>query len=121
LGIRGIGRQIKLTQNPVPHTHTHTHKKLHNNNNRRKRRAKLWKNHSDADLKIHFPKTNSHSGFFVAIVVVVLLLLLLLCQQDETNVKIFLPVATATDKNTRLHCQLPSPFPCFAYLSSGFP
>jgi hypothetical protein len=24
LGIRGIGRQIKLTQNPVPHTHTHT-------------------------------------------------------------------------------------------------
>jgi hypothetical protein len=55
---------------------------------------------------MQFPKTNSHSDFFVAIVVTVLLLLLL--QQDETNVKIFLPVATATDKNTRLHCQLPS-------------
>jgi hypothetical protein len=74
-------------------------------------------------LKIHFPKTNSHSGFVVAIVVVVvlLLLLLLLFQQDETNVKIFLRVATTTNKNTRLHCQLPSPFPCFACLSSGFP
>jgi cell division protein FtsW (lipid II flippase) len=70
-------------------------------------------------LKIHFPKTNSHSGFFVTIVVVLLLLLLLLFQQDETNVKIFLPVATATDKNTSLHCQLPSPFPllCFALLA----
>jgi len=68
-------------------------------------------------------KRTANSGFFVAIVVLLLLLLLLLllCQQDETNVKIFLPVATATDKNTRLHCQLPSPFPCFAYLSSGFP
>jgi hypothetical protein len=66
-------------------------------------------------LKIHFPKTNSHFGFLVAIVVF-LLLLLLPFQQDETNVKIFLPVATATDKNTRLHCQLPSPFPCFASL-----
>jgi hypothetical protein len=65
-------------------------------------------------LKIHFPKTNSHSGFFVTIVVV-----LLLFQQDETNVKIFLPVATATDKNTSLHCQLPSPFAllCFALLA----
>jgi len=67
-------------------------------------------------------KKTANSGFFVAIVVVVvLLLLLLLFQQDGTNVKIFLPVATATDKNMRLHCQLPSPFPCFAYLSCGFP
>jgi len=64
-------------------------------------------------------KRTANSGLFVAIVVVVALLLLF--QQDETNVKIFLPVATATDKNTRLHCQLPSPFPCFAYLSCGFP
>jgi hypothetical protein len=67
-------------------------------------------------------KRTANSGFFVAIgLLLLLLLLLLLFQQDETNVKIFLPVATATDKNKRVHCQLPSPCPRFADLYCGFP
>jgi hypothetical protein len=48
LGIRGIGSQIKLAQNPVPHTHTHN--KLHNNNNNNNNRRKEEPNSAKTTL-----------------------------------------------------------------------